>query len=182
MDMKVEDIKILLDAYYEGETNPEQENILLEYFHGGEVADELKEDKEIFLQLNDADKIIEVPQRLEDRLENLIDALAEKEKPLLKVSKKNYTLKWITSIAASIVILIGAGIYFNYQSVQQPVSVAKVDPRDTFSDPDLAYEEASKALMLISKNLNKGMDQLSNVQESIEQTNEIVRKSFEKIN
>ena len=62
------------------------------------------------------------------------------------------------SIAASILILISVGIYF--QS-----GTPKIHFEDTYDNPELAYAETKKILMLVSGNMNTGSDELQNVAE-----------------
>ena len=78
--MKVEEIERLLAEFYEGTTTESQEEVLRNYFRTTEVPGHLLKDKEIFLNLcPDADQDIEVPAHLEDKLNLLINEMAEKE-------------------------------------------------------------------------------------------------------
>ena len=78
--MKVEEIERLLAKFYEGTTTESQEEALRDYFRTTEVPEHLLKDKEIFLNLYlNADHDVEIPAYLEDKLNLLIDEMAEKE-------------------------------------------------------------------------------------------------------
>ena len=49
--MKTSEIKKLVEAFYNGETTIEEEKLLLSYFQGEDVAEELLKEKDLFLNL-----------------------------------------------------------------------------------------------------------------------------------
>ncbi|MDR1339293.1 MAG: hypothetical protein LBK58_04485 [Prevotellaceae bacterium] len=114
---------------------------------------------------------IEVPSGLEARLEALIDRLDEAE---TRSKRKARTRLW-TGIAASIAILIFAGLLSdsgNKPAVPNP-EVRQID------DPETAYIEVRKALELMSENLNKGIDEFSvTLASELEKSNEIINKTL----
>ena len=69
-----------------------------------------------------------------------------------------YWGSWVT-VAASILILLMAGTFFyvNQNNSNSTVFAADEMVKDTYKNPEKAYEEAKAALFLISKGLNKGM-------------------------
>ena len=143
-------IEALLERYYDAQTSEAEEKQLKDFFFHEEVPPHLQAEKEIFLQLQAS----EVPEGLEERLSQSID----------RWSKKNRTirLQWIGSIAASLLLLFGAGWY-----LQEP-------PRkDTCATPEEAYMEAQKALVLFSTALNKGMKQMDVLHETTERMEKI---------
>ncbi len=77
--MKTDKIPQLIDAFYHGETTPDQEQELLWYFQSEEAEEKLAEEKELFLQLYRSTPV-DVPSDLENKLSRLIDKLAEEEK------------------------------------------------------------------------------------------------------
>ena len=50
-DMNIEQIKSLLARFYEGQTTPEEERLLADFFHREDVPEDLQEDKQLFLLL-----------------------------------------------------------------------------------------------------------------------------------
>ena len=77
----------------------------------------------------------------------------------------------ISGIAASICLILSIGIY---PYLEQPKPVLT----DTYSNPQDAYKEAQKALLLVSNNLNKGVSQLESAQEDMNKVNEIINKQI----
>ncbi len=176
--MKTNEIKKLVEAFYNGETTIEEEKLLLSYFQGEDVAEELLKEKDLFLNLYQSESI-DVPLHLEAKLETLIDELAAKVKVTLKpASKKKYILRWAGSIAAGIAILITAGIYFNKQEKTTMTPIAQTIDKTIDKADEQKIKEAQEALVLLSSKFNKGMDQLALVSTNLDKTNEILNKTF----
>lgn len=173
--MDTGEIKKLIEAFYNGNTTAEEEQTLLDYFKGENVAEELLNEKKIFLEMNETDNI-EIPVGLEDKLSNLIDKLATEEEEASKPRKKSLWT-WAGSVAAGVAILIFAGIHFTKQHETVMPIVTQVNAEDQYK-----IEEAQKALLLISSNFNKGVDQLSVVSTSLDKTNEILNKTLGQLN
>ena len=143
-------IEALLERYYDAQTSEAEEQRLKDFFLHEEVPAHLQAEKEMFLQL----QATAVPEGLEERLSQSIDRWGKKHRTL--------RLQWIGSIAASLLLLFGAGWY-----LQEP-------PRkDTCATPEEAYMEAQKALVLFSTALNKGMKQMDVLQETTERVEKI---------
>ena len=107
----IDEIKRLLDAYYEGNTSIEQEKLLCDFFATAtDIPAELEPDRELFVTLQAATETdIEIPSDLEQRLISHIDKLEAKENDSRK--------KWIKpfaaiSAAASIIILFAIALRF----------------------------------------------------------------------
>lgn len=187
--MKIEEVKLLIEAFYNGETTSVEEQALLRYFEGESIPDELEEDRYVFLQLSKA-KPVDIPLGLESRLNSLIDELAEaeaKEFVSMPVTRKtNHRQLWVRvgGIAASLAILFSIELIVNdKEEGDMSVQLAhNVELKDTYQDPDVAYQEAEKALLLVSANLNKGVNQISVVSKSIDKSNTILDKSVNRIN
>ncbi|MDR1090686.1 MAG: hypothetical protein LBL79_06385 [Prevotella sp.] len=185
--MKTNDIKILLEAFYNGETSAGEDRILMDYFRGEEVAEELKDEQKIFLAMYEAEPV-DVPLSLESEMNSLIDGLAgDESKEAQKVELKPQDNRrimwtWIASAVAGVAILVSAGIFFN-----KPAAVIPDEPAIAQQQPDepempeadkQAVKEAKEALILLSAKFNKGVNQLAVVSSNIEKTNEVLNKSF----
>ena len=143
-------IEALLERYYDAQTSEAEEQRLKDFFLHEEVPVHLQAEKEMFLQLQATD----VPEGLEERLSQSIDRWDKKHRTL--------RLQWIGSIAASLLLLFGAGWY-----LQEP-------PRkDTCATPEEAYAEAQRALVMFSTALNKGMKQMDALHETTERMEKI---------
>jgi len=147
--MESDKIEILLDKYFEGETNLAEENELRNYFCSGEVAQHLQQYQSMFGFF-----------------------LKEKEQTLQKkeVTTKRHYRAWL-SIAASIVILLGIGTftYMNYNN-----NAASQD-LGTYDDPEEAFRQTQKALALLSNKVNVGVESVQYI-ETYQDTKEKVFK------
>ena len=143
-------IETLLERYYDAQTSEAEERMLKDFFLHEEVPIHLMAEREMFLQLQ-ASKI---PEGLEDRLSQSIDQWGKKHRTLC--------LQWIGSIAASLLLLFGAGWY-----LQKPTL------KDTCSTPEEAYAEAQRALVMFSTALNKGMKQMDVLHETTQKVEKI---------
>jgi len=92
---------------------------------------------------------------LEERLSQSIDRWGKKHRTL--------RLQWIGSIAASLLLLFGAGWYLQDDTPR----------KDTCATPEEAYAEAQKALVMFSTALNKGMKQMDALHETTERMEKI---------
>lgn len=141
--MELDKLEILLEKYFEGETSIAEENQLKDYFSSSNVAQHLEQYKPLFGYFS-ASKQQEFKQ----------------EVPLISNSRaKKRTRTWL-SIAASVTVLLGAGMftYFNYDNSQS-------QDLGTYDDPEVAFRETQKALSLLSQNVNVGMESVQYIQE-----------------
>ncbi len=175
--MKTEDVKILIQAFYQGETTVEEEKRLLYYFEGNDIPEELSEEKELFLRLYRPEPVA-VPENLKSKLNVLIDQLAEDEEKKSSPKTKRLWI-WISSAAACIIILIASGVILNIQTEEK--SGLSAQESGIITDPDIASKEAQKALELVSKNFNKGTEQLALVSENMEKANRLIEKQLKTI-
>jgi hypothetical protein len=147
--MKEEILKELLEKYYNGETSLEEELRLKEYFSGIDVLPGYEAEKEIFRLYSVSGYIAAPDDELEARIKIAIDHL---QVPMMKRTPvvRRYT---VMSIVAGLLILIAS--YF--------MLIHHAEPKDTFSDPRLAYAETMKVLNEVSYKLNKGTSALEPV-------------------
>ena len=150
--MDINQIKHLLTNYFNGVTTLEEEKLLFRYFaEESDIPPELASYRSQFNLLGSiADKkpdTAELNHKIVERIDNLIN----RRDPGLPGRSFNRFL-----VAASIALFIGISglvIYKMYYS----------GPKDTFKDPQLAYNQAEKALMYVSMQMNRGMEPLSSV-------------------
>jgi hypothetical protein len=138
--MESDKINALLEKYFEGETTIAEENELKKYFSSAVVAPHLQQYQSLFGYYAS-----ETKQKFEPKL-------------MLKPSKRN-TITWI-SIAASVVVLLGVGIYtFNH------VSNDKTNQElGTYDNPEEAFKETQKALAMLSNNVNVGIESIQYIE------------------
>lgn len=145
--MKTDEVKRLLQRYFNGESTISEEQQLLAYFRSGKVAKEVAQYAEFFGGISELantanDSNIE---------EEVMDYILENENR----EKTHYRTMWkrVTGIAASIIIVLGGFLF--YQEQKKPFD-------DTFKDPEQAYAYASETLQFVSAKYNKGLAELSN--------------------
>jgi hypothetical protein len=164
------DINELLGLFYEGKTSIEQELELHRYFVTAKnIPEELQADREVVLKLSslpEDDNSIDLPQGFDERLEKLFESFAEKKKKKLVPVFRFW--KQAAGIAASIAILLSAGIFFQ-QNRHQPLT-------DTYDTPEEAYIETQRALLLVSEKMNKGFNSLDAADKNISKASEILNK------
>jgi len=145
--MELAKIETLLESYFEGETNLQQEQELRTYFASSNVAPHLSMYTPLF---------------------NAMQQAQEEEAPMevtLPVTQKSNNRKWL-SIAASVVVLIGAfSFVFNHQnqlSAEEQEALA-------------AFEQSKEALEMLSVNFNKGAEELNVLSQFTNTTNKILK-------
>ena len=153
--IKTEDIKRLLDRYYDGTTTEEEEEALRTYFNGSDIDASLREESVIFTALQSSE--CPVPTGMEGRLSRQISQWNTLEVTNRRAIR-HINLRWVVGIAASLLLLLATGaiVYQNENNSPQT-------EQDTYTNTKDAYAETSKALMKFSKSLNKGIEAAENV-------------------
>ena len=164
--MNTERINELLERYYEALTTEAEEEELRRFFAKGDVPAHLMGERELFLQLQAASDETVVPEGIEDRLSDAIDGWAAQEEAEKKRHHSRiYRLRWMSGIAASIVLILSFGWHL-YEPAR----------RDTFATPEEAYAEAHEALMQFALALNKGTQQIAMVHSTTEKIEESINE------
>lgn len=140
--MDYNSIKALLDKYWEGETSIEEEAKLRAYFASDQVAEDLESFRPLFDFFGSEQQIqihrdIQLPKTIYKTIR----------------SGRSRRLQIIRSIAATLLIALG---FFYYVGIHQ-----KQQAMDTYENPEIAYEEAVKALQYLSGKMNKGIQTTS---------------------
>lgn len=164
--MKTNEVKYLLQQYFNGESTTEDERKLESYFCSGNIDSELKEYQEFFSGLSMMQEV-EGEETIEDDILKHIDAYENRQK-----TKTLGMWKWVTGIAASIILVIGS--YLIYEQQQQPY-------QDTFDNPQMAYAQAKEALTYMSAKYNQGLAELSHFQK-LESATEPLIKGVKPVN
>ncbi len=148
--MNTREIERLIDKYLEGDTTLAEEKALKDFFSTDDVPPELAQYAEQFRYL--AESASEEPADPEfDR--KLIEKL--NGSPVILLYPKRKKLYYTLSVAAGILLL--AGLFFTFR---HDIFQDKLNHNLSYTtDPEVAYTQARKALMLVSVNLNAGLDQ-----------------------
>lgn len=154
--MDTDNIRQLLDRYYDGQTSECEEQVLKDYFLQDDVPPQWATDQRLFRQLYGAD--MPAVDGLEQRLSRQIDSWNRVEKTASRRAR-TVGLRWIAGMAASLLLLFAIGLLVDRQQKQAQYAVQQ----DTFDDPRDAYAETQKALMKFSESINKGLNKVENV-------------------
>ena len=164
--METQEIKQLLQKYFNGESTSEHEMLLERYFQSGNVAEEVAEYAEFF------GGIAELTGAVDDSSieEDVMDYILENEHQ----EKTKFRKLWmnVTGIAASIIIVLGGFLF--YQQQQKPFN-------DTFEDPDKAYAYAEQTLQFVSGKYSKGLAEFSNFK-MLQKASEPLKKGVAPVN
>ena len=162
--MKEEELKSLVEKYYNGESTEEEERALRDFFRKGNIPEGYESEKLIFSYYTESAELSEPSIDFEARILAGIDSSEIKRG---SQSIRKYFLP-LLSAAAGLLILIGSYFFF----------INRNESVDTFSDPQIAYAETIKILKDVSSQLNHGTQTL----EPVGKLNEITQKGFETIN
>jgi len=215
--MKTDDIKKMIEMFYNGDTTIEEEQFLLHYFMKEDVAEELLIEKEYFLHVATL-KPLEIPLTFKSKVDILFEDLENTEK---KEDDRKKIWLAVGGAAAIVAILFFVGqnwykseiidnrytlvdtIQSGSRIVAQPIDSAQIDtiekviesdfdtqtiisdkgqqiPEKTkVQDEKITYEDYKnmmKALRMVSDNIDKGLNQLNVISESMEQTTEVLNR------
>lgn len=146
MEAKTRHIEDLLEAYFEGNTNLQEENKLRKYFSAENVATTLEIYKPLFAYISEERGAMLRKLSTEEEFVFYFPSSEE------KIRNKN-VIKW-SSITASLIILITiSGIFFQRYQQQQNEAAT------------LAFTQTKQVLMKVSSEFNFGFQNLEYLQE-----------------
>ncbi|MBQ3717504.1 MAG: hypothetical protein II901_03890 [Paludibacteraceae bacterium] len=185
-NMTIEQIKSLLSRFYEGQTTPDEERLLADFFRREDVPEELQEDKQLFLMLAQISDQ-EMPADIADEIATFINNLGKSDiQPLTHVSQQRkgviYRLKTPPKIfyrvAATVAILfaIGGGVFFHQRTYT-------TDPfRDTCSTPEEAAREILYANDIINRSTAPFLRSTMIATEQVNEMNKTIQTATRYIN
>jgi hypothetical protein len=162
--MTTEELNRLLAKYYSGESSEEEESLLRSFFNGDNIPEGFEAEKKIFGYYLNA---VEVPEPSPDFETRILAGIDEYENKNRSQKLRKFILPIISTAAG---LLIIAGSYFFF--------INRNEPRDTYSDPKIAYAETIKILTEVSSKMNRGTRTL----EPVSKINEVTTKSFAAFN
>lgn len=144
--MELHKIEGLLEKYFQGETSIAEEKALTNYFSSPNVAQHLEQYQPLFGYFSLAK-----------------EQTNRQELPQLPTKKeaKDKTVWW--SLAASVAILLGIGMYV-YTTYDNNEIIA-TNEFGTYDTPEAAFEATQKALALLSNHVNTGIESVQVIQE-----------------
>ena len=142
MTTKHYELRQLLNLYYSGLTTPDDERRLIKMFESVEdLPEDMIADRDIIMNLS-AHKPVEIPEGAKESLGNYIDKL-ERQERRYATGRRFITL---TGIAASLAIVVSLILFIVQNSTPNPNEI---------TDPQTAYNETERALLMVSESLNK---------------------------
>jgi hypothetical protein len=162
--MKTLELNRLLEKYYKGESTEKDEAELRSFFNENNIPEGYEAEKVIFSFYRNT---VEVPEPSPDFESGIIAGIDEYESKSSSLNLRKFILPLISTAAG---LLILAGLYFFFSD--------RSEPRNTYSDPEIAYAETMKILMKVSSKLNQGAMAL----EPVAKINDLTTKSFDAIN
>lgn len=143
--MDSEHIEKLLEKYWDCQTSLEEERELRDFFRGGEVPEKLRDTASLFRYFDD-----EQSRKLVGDFDKKVKSKLSGSRPKGRVVKM-LSWKQVARIAAGLVVVVAATFLIREE-------IRKSYPeemQDSYTDPQLAYEETKKALMMISNTFGK---------------------------
>ncbi len=186
-DKNIEQIKSLLSRFYEGQTTPEEERLLADFFRREDVPEDLQQDKQLFLLLAQTSDQ-EMPTDIAEEITAFVNNLGQTEKNSVLPEEKHhkgiiYRLKtppkmWYR-VAATVAILlaIGGGMFVHQQRT------FATDPfRDTCKTPEEAADAILYANDIINRSLAPFRQSANMATEQVNEMNKTIQTATRYIN
>lgn len=164
----VDEIRLLLGKFYEGETSFDEEQLLVDFFATcSDVPEDLKADKAVFAELSGIDMgdDVAIPEGF---AEELCDAI---EKEIRKQNVMPFKPWWnwrrLAAVVAIVCVIASTGVYMFNQTDHS--SGGNVYVPQTEED---AIVVTSKALLLVADKMNDANERMTSVSYGAEEINE----------
>ncbi len=155
--MNTSEIEALLERFYDGNTSLLEEKILRDFFCSNDVPAHLKSHQPVFAYYRNEQRHEIKDHDFEQKLTAILMEETEAP-PAIRLQPYRSSFIYVTGIAAGILLLIG--LFFTFKQDVFKNSLKQAGNPDT----QIAYAEASHALMLVSANLNIGLKQVEKFQ------------------
>jgi len=154
MDYKY--IEQLLERYWQCETSVMEEQILRSFFSQEEVPVHLLPYKEVFAY-QQVQKEVKISEDFEERMLALVDV------PVVKARRMTLTNRFmpLMKAAAMVAMVLTLGNVAQHSFfAEDELDYNYETYKDTYKDPQMAYEQLSTAIMKVSEGINKSQDKL----------------------
>ncbi len=152
---KIDNIRQLLEAYYNGDTSIEQEQLLCDFFATAtDIPADMEADRQLFLSLATSIVEIDIPNDLENRLNIHINNLDSAE----KLNHRNWIKPFsIISVAVSLIIMFVIGV--KYISFDQQINNPNIELITDIDEDTIEIEEQSDTIPSINSNIEQSHDE-----------------------
>lgn len=149
---RLKDIRLLLEKFYEGETSSQEEEELRTFFLNNQVPEDLQEERNMFVSFPDIEKPVEVPEGLNEGIIERLEEAVRKERRSRRVN-----LYSLSGMAAGLLIMFS--VYIGFLEDRQTNDLAQY----AIEDPEIAYQEAKRAIQFVSMKMNIGTEELKSL-------------------
>jgi hypothetical protein len=168
--MEYKDLKILADRFWEGECSELEENKLREYFRWNDtVPEEFLQVKNYLSLANEESSGLGIDFDLK-----ILKAVEEKHSNITR------SLNFKRFIPYAAAAMLAFGIFFFNPNSPVDSDDTLVQVEDTFDDPEKAFLEVKKALMMVSSKINKGKEYSNEIAKFSLATGQIQSKELKK--
>lgn len=156
--------EVLLEKYWAGETNLQEEEALKAFFASEGMS---HKDAAYFNYLQGKSMNDPLDRPFDEAILNKLNKNSSASRP--KVISFNY---WL--VAASLALILSFGVILKNEifKTEPPPTIVQAD---TFDDPDKAFEETKKALLFLSSKLNESSEYTSQFSK-FDESQEILKK------
>lgn len=151
MDMDSKSIEQLIERYWRCETSLDDEKRLKEYFAGNEIAPHLMRYKSLF-----AYQTMQLEEGLDSRFdEKVLNAITE---PMTVRMKPAVNARWFVPLLKIAAVLFIVAYIANVAQDIFPSQQVEYDYdayTDTYDSPEVAYQEVTSALLMVSESMNQ---------------------------
>jgi len=164
--MNHQTIQILLEKYFEGKTNLQEEAQLASYFQQENIAEDLVPYKSLF-QFYDQQKNITLSDEFDQKIQ---------EKTTPTHTPRTVRMYRVVGRVAAVVALT----WLTYQAYEYYALPQQKNPNyivlDEEAEAEMAYEQIKAALMLVSSKMNEGTEKTASGLIKINQATEIIKQ------
>lgn len=161
--MNTNDIKQLLEKYFAAETSVAEEQLLRQYFNYQNTENidaPLRKYAALFQYFSTAQQAT-LSNSVSQKIENQLFIPQNNSLKVVKTNKLNIQ-RWLLRVAAVAVVALTMWWLMQPQkTTEQPKVIAHNTPHndeeDTEENPEIAYQKAKAALMLLSGKMKKGI-------------------------
>ncbi len=157
--MTSQEIRQLLERFYNAETSKQEESMLKTFFQNEAVPQEFETDRMLFNQLYNENP--EQPQDIDTRIEQNIDRWNILEKNLQRKAR-TVSMRRVAAVAASMLIIFTIGTYMGKRTTAYNNFATNI--KETYDDPHDAAGETERALTKFSTAINKGLGKIGNIE------------------
>lgn len=150
--MKQEQLRELLERYYDALTTQEEEQLLIELLSSDDLSPEYYNERDALLAILGLATQPEPDHLFESRMEAVLfpGVRPSASKPV--ADKNRFRKIYISLLSSAALALLAISVWF--------LSGNRSGPADSFSSPELAYEETLRTLQKISTEMNRATSRL----------------------